>query len=446
MVRTCAGGSISSSAQPVLVLSHVWNLTFIANPPEFRGIVLECPMKENSGMQNKSLNNIKVLDLSRYIAGPFCGQIFGDLGADVVKVERADGGEEGRRVGEMVDGETLFFMGANRNKRSLTLDFRNPDGQALLRRLAAKADILIENFRPGTLEKMGCGYDVLSAENPGLILVRISGFGQDGPMASHPCFDGAAQAHSGIMTLTGPADGAPTMAGVFVSDYSTALYASIAALAALQARQETGKGQVVEATLMDSALSMLTTAIGESKLFGIEQTRLGNRDRYLSPSHCFKSRDDKWVYVVAGNDHHFVRFCEAMGRPELSDDDRFSTFFARNANVTELEAIINAWGLEHDAQSILAALHAVGVPCEPVASIADVVENPHLAHRGQIVDVPHPAGGTVPVPASAIKMSATPPGVHRGPPALGAHTREVLGDWLGIGDEEFAAIQETDCL
>lgn len=319
-------------------------------------------MKENINMQNKSLNKIKVLDLSRYIAGPFCGQILGDLGADVVKVERADGGEEGRRVGEMVDGETLFFMGANRNKRSLTLDFRNPDGQALLRRLAAEADILIENFRPGTLEKMGCGYDVLSAKNPGLILVRISGFGQDGPMASHPCFDGAAQAHSGIMTLTGQADGAPTMAGVFASDYSTALYASIAALAALQARQETGRGQVVEATLMDSALSMLTTAIGESKLFGIEQSRLGNRDRYLSPSHCFKSRDDKWVYVVAGNDHHFVRFCEAMGKPELQDDERFATFFARNANVAELEAIIDAWGLEHDAEAILQALHDVGVP------------------------------------------------------------------------------------
>ncbi len=403
-------------------------------------------MKENRDMQNKSLKNIRVLDLSRFIAGPFCGQVLGDLGADVVKIERADGGEEGRRIGEMVDGETLFFMGANRNKRSLTLDFRNPDGQALLRRLAAEADILVENFRPGTLEKMGCGYDVLSAENPGLILVRVSGFGQDGPMASHPCFDGAAQAHSGIMTLTGQADGPPTMAGVFVSDYSTALYASIAALAALQARQETGKGQVVEATLMDSALSMLTTAVGESKLLGVEPSRLGNRDRYLSPSHCFKSRDDKWVYVVAGNDHHFVRFCEAMGMPELAKDERFVTFFVRNANAEALEGIIDAWGLEHDAEEILTALHAVGVPCEPVASIADVVENPHLAHRGQIVDVPHPAGGTVPVPASAIKMSATPPGVHRGPPALGAHTREVLRDWLGVDDAEYEAIDATGCL
>ncbi|WP_349360709.1 CoA transferase [Stappia sp.] len=397
-------------------------------------------------MQNKSLNNIKVLDLSRYIAGPFCGQVLGDLGADVVKVERIEGGEEGRRVGEMVDGETLFFMGANRNKRSLTLDFRHPEGQALLRRLAAQADIVIENFRPGTLEKMGCGYDVLSAANPGLILVRVSGFGQEGPMASHPCFDGAAQAHSGVMALTGPAGGAPTMSGVFVADYSSALYATIAALAALQSRHDTGKGQVVEATLMDSALSMLTTAIAESKLFGTEPARLGNRDRYLSPSHCFKSRDDKWIYVVAGNDHHFVKLSEAMGMPELPADDRFATFFARNAHVDALEAIIDAWGRERDAADILQTLHAVGVPCEPVASIADVVDNPHLAHRGQIVEVPHPAGGSVPVPASAIKMSATPPAVHRGPPALGADTRAVLAEWLGIDDAEFREIEATGCL
>ncbi|MBL6431278.1 MAG: CoA transferase [Alphaproteobacteria bacterium] len=196
------------------------------------------------------------------------------------------------------------------------------------------------------------------------------------------------------MTLTGPADGAPTMAGVFVGLFNRALRQHRGARRPAGAARNR-QGQVVEATLMDSALSMLTTAIGESKLFGIEQTRLGNRDRYLSPSHCFKSRDDKWVYVVAGNDHHFVCFCEAMGRPELSGDDRFSTFFARNANVAELEAIIDALGLEHDAQSILTALHAVGVPCEPVASIADVVDNPHLAHRGQIVNA-HPAGGAVP--------------------------------------------------
>ena len=177
---------------------------------------MESQGKMNS--QRSALDGIKVLDLSRYISGPFCGQIFGDLGADVVKAERVDGGEEGRRIGEMVDGETLFFLGANRNKRSLTVDFRHPKGVELLKRLAARCDILIENFRPGTLEKMGLGYDELRVANPGVILVRITGFGQDGPMAMHPCFDGAAQAHSGLMTLTGAADGPPTLAGVFVMD------------------------------------------------------------------------------------------------------------------------------------------------------------------------------------------------------------------------------------
>lgn len=387
-------------------------------------------------MNDSALSGVKVLDLSRYIAGPFCGQILGDLGAEVVKVERADGGEEGRRVGAAVNGETLFFMGANRNKRSLTLDFRSPDGQAILRSLSAKADILIENFRPGTMEKMGCGYEELSRVNPGLVMVRVSGFGQTGPMAHHPCFDGAAQAHSGIMELTGRPDGPPTMAGVFVSDYSTALYATIAALAALQARGRTGRGQVVEATLMESAVSMLTTAIGETRLLGQEQSRLGNRDRYLAPSHCFRTRDGRWVYVVAGNDQHFLRFAEAMGQPELGADPRFSSFVARNAHVAALEELIDEWGRENDAEDVLRTLHEAGVPCEPVATIADVAANPQLRERQMIVEVPHPFGGTVPMPGPAMRMSLTPPAVHRGPPALGEHTRDVLAGWLAMADEE----------
>lgn len=399
--------------------------------------------KINDTTSGAALDGLRVLDLSRYISGPFCGQILGDLGADVVKVERVDGGEEGRRVGEMVDGETLFFLGANRNKRSLTVDFRDPDGQTLLRKLADKADILIENFRPGTLEKMGLDYDTLSQTNPGLIVVRITGFGQEGPMASHPCFDGAAQAHSGLMTLTGPPDGAPTMAGVFVADYSTALYAAIAALAALETRRRTGKGQVVEATLMDSAMSMLTTAIGEAAILGIDQTRLGNRDRYLAPSHCFKSRDDRWIYVVAGNDQHFDRFCAVMGTPELARDPRFSNPIVRNRNVADLEQIIDAWGLSKDGDDILHLLHEAAIPCEPVASISEVIANPQVRHRNQIVDIPHPRDGTVPVPAPAIKMSATPPAVHRGPPSLGAHTGEILREWLDMPDEEIDAARSA---
>ncbi|WP_342363824.1 CoA transferase [Terrarubrum flagellatum] len=387
-----------------------------------------------------ALEGLKVLDLSRYIAGPFAAQIFGDLGADVVKVERLDGGEEGRRVGELVDGETLFFMSANRNKRSLTIDFRNPEGQELLRALASKADVLIENFRPGTMEKMGCGWDVLSAINPRLVMVRISGFGQDGPLAQHPCFDGAAQALSGVMSQTGHPEGAPTMTGVFVCDYGTALYATIAALAALRARDQTGRGQVVEATLMESGMSMLTTAIPERILFGREMTRYGNRDRYLSPSHCFQSGDRQWIYVVAGNDDHFPRFARAMGRPDLIDDPRFKTFVDRNRNVAALEQIIDAWGASVSGEEALRLIHAADVPCERVSTIADVIEHPQVKHRAQIVDVPH-AGGAVPFQAPAFRMHDTPPEVRRGAPALGEHTDAILDEWLGMAGEKIATLR-----
>jgi len=392
--------------------------------------------KLNQTSSESALSGIRVLDMSRYISGPYCGQVLGDLGADVVKVEKTGSGEEGRRVGEMIDGETLFFLGANRNKRSLTIDFRAPEGQALLKRLVSTADIVIENFRPGTLEKMGLGYDEFSSANPGLILVRITGFGQEGPMASHPCFDGAAQAHSGLMTLTGQPDGPPTMAGVFVADYSTALNGVIAALAALQARQKTGRGQVVEATLMDSAMSMLTTAVGEASERGSEQTRLGNRDRYLAPSHCFKSKDDRWIYIVAGNDQHFDRLCVIMEMPELAADPRFSNPINRNRHVGQLEEFINAWGKKKEGDAILQLFHDAAIPCEPVATISDVITNPQVQYRRQIIDIPHPKSGTVPVPASAIRMSQTPPGVFRGPPALGAQTAEVLRDWLGMSPDE----------
>ncbi|WP_188311807.1 CaiB/BaiF CoA transferase family protein [Salinarimonas soli] len=388
-----------------------------------------------------ALDGIKVLDLSRFIAGPFCGQILGDLGADVVKVERIDGGEEGRRVGETVAGDSLFFLSANRNKRGLALDFRDPEGQKLLARLAATADILVENFRPGTLERMGLGWDTLSAANPRLILVRISGFGQDGPLAQHPCFDGAAQAQTGIMAMNGQPGGPPTMAGVFVCDYSTALYAVIAALAALRARDATGRGQVVEATLMESGLSLLTTALTERILLGREPPRLGNRDRYLSPSHCLRGRDRGWVYVVAGNDAHFPRFAEAMGRPDLAGDPRFSTFVGRNAHIDALEAIIDAWAAELDSGEILARLQAADVPCERVASMADIVENPQVRHRRQIVDVPHPVLGSVPFPGPALRLHETPPAIRRGAPGLGEHSAEILADWLAMDAAAIAAMQ-----
>jgi crotonobetainyl-CoA:carnitine CoA-transferase CaiB-like acyl-CoA transferase len=389
-----------------------------------------------------ALDGLKVIDMSRYIAGPFCGQLLGDLGADVVKVERIDGGEEGRRVGEAIAGDTFFFLSANRNKRGLAVDFRDPESQALLADLVAQADILVENFRPGTLEAMGMDWDSLHARNPRLILVRITGFGQDGPMAQHPCFDGAAQAVSGLMSMTGQHDGPPTMSGVFVCDYTTALYATIAALAAVRAREQNGLGQVVEATLMDSGLALMTTAIPEYLINGELPPRLGNRDRYLSPSHCFCSRDGGWIYVVAGNDQHFHRFATAMDLPDLAQDPAYATFVARNANVDALEAVINNWAAAHDCEDILVKLHKADVPCEKVATIADVVTNPQVIHRRQIVDVPHPVAGVIPFQAPALKMWGTPPEITRGAPGLGEHSRDVLKEWLGYADADVQRLED----
>lgn len=389
-----------------------------------------------------ALHGLKVIDMSRYIAGPFCGQLLGDLGADVIKVERIDGGEEGRRVGEAVAGDTFFFLSANRNKRGLAVDFRDPESQALLADLAAEADILVENFRPGTLEAMGMDWDSLRARNPGLILVRITGFGQDGPLAQHPCFDGAAQAISGLMAMTGRHDGPPTMSGVFVCDYTTALYATIAALAAVRARAETGLGQVVEATLMDSGLALMTTAIPEYLVNGDLPPRLGNRDRYLSPSHCFRGRDGGWIYIVAGNDQHFHRFAAAMGKPELADDPLYATFVARNANVDTLEELIDRWAADHDSEEILEKLHEADVPCEKVATIADVVANPQVLHRRQIVDVPHPVAGSIPFQAPALKLWGTPTEIARGAPGLGEHSGDILKDWLGYSDADVRRAEE----
>jgi succinyl-CoA--D-citramalate CoA-transferase len=334
-------------------------------------------------------------------------------------------------------------MSANRNKRGVAVDFRDPAGQQLIAQLAGEADVLIENFRPGTLERMGLDWETLKARNPRLVLVRVTGFGQDGPLAQHPCFDGAAQAFSGVMSMTGQHDGPPTMAGVFVCDYTTALYATVATLAALRARERTGEGQVVEATLIDSGLALMTTAIPEYLMNGALPPRLGNRDRYLSPSHCFRSADDVWIYIVAGNDAHFPRLADAMGQPELVHDPRFSTFVARNANVDALEEIINGWGLELPGAVILERLHEAEVPCEKVATIADVVNDPQVRHRGQIVDVPHPVLGSVPFQGPALRLWSTPASIRRGAPGLGEHSEEVLGEWLGLDAAAVERLQDA---
>lgn len=391
----------------------------------------------------RSLDGIKILDLSRFIAGPFCAMQLGDLGAEVVKVERKDIGEDTRAIDPKIGGESLYVMMYNRNKRGLGLDFRHPAAITILKDLAAQSDVLIENFRAGTLESMGLGLDVLRALNPRLIVVRISGFGQSGPIANRPCFDVIAQAASGLMSMTGQSDGPPTMAGTFMVDFTTGLYATIGALAALQARHVTGVGQVVDVSLMDSAVSFLMTAIPEYLLLGKEASRNGSRDRYTSPANNFHAKDGEWVHISAGNDTIFPRFAKRAGLAHLLNDERFCSALARMSNIAATEAEVAKWTSQHDADEIVQMMDEAGVPCAKVARISDVVNNPQLRHRKQIVELDVPSVGKVPMHGLTIGLSDTPGSIRRPPPKVGQHTDEVLADWAGYSAEHIAGLREA---
>jgi len=390
-----------------------------------------------------ALDGIRVVDLSRFIAGPYCAMLLGDMGADVIKVEPPGRGENSRGFGPFVEGESLYTMVFNRNKRSLTLDLRSEQGKDVLRGLLQKADVLVENFVPGTLEKMGLGWDTLNALNPRLVVTRISGFGQDGPLSSKPCFDVIAQTMSGLMDITGEADGRPTMAGTYVVDYATGLYATIGTLGALQARSRTGAGQVVDVALLDSAMSMLMTAIPEQMLLGRTMTRRGNRDRYAAPANTFPTKDGDWVHFVVAAEPMFRLLANAMRRPAMADDPRFQGNAARMQNVEELEKIIREWTVSLPSAELLGELEAIGVPSAKVASISEIVEHPHLAHRGQILDMEHPRAGTVPMQGFSVRFGESPMRLRHPPPMLGEHTCEVLEEWLAMTPEQVATLRTS---
>jgi crotonobetainyl-CoA:carnitine CoA-transferase CaiB-like acyl-CoA transferase len=389
------------------------------------------------------LSGVRVLDLSRYIAGPHCGSVLGDLGADVVKVERARIGDDTRAFAPSINGESAYFLAFNRSKRGITLDFRNPEAQEILRRLAAEADILIENFRPGTMEKMGCGWDALHKINPRLIMARISGYGQNTSRANEPCFDGIAQATSGLMDLTGERDGRPMMAGTFVVDYATALYAAIGILGVLYERATTGQGRMVDVSLMSSATSLLMTAIPEAARLGMSRTRDGNRDRYAAPANTFQASDGAWVHIMAGGDAPFRRFAQVMGRPELIDDPRFSTLVARMANVDAIEAVAASWISELAADEVVDRMAAAELPAAKIATIADLIADPFMREAGNIIDVEHPTAGTVPLSGPVVRVGDgdEPP---RPAPLLGQHTAEIMQEWLALPDAEISRLKHSN--
>lgn len=389
------------------------------------------------------LEGVRVLDLSRVLSGPHCGMILGDLGAEVIKVEKPGEGDMSRANYPRVHGESTYFLAHNRNKKSITLNFRKPGAKEIFLEMVRKADVILENYRAGTMEAMGLGFDVLKSVNPRIILTRISGFGQDGPYSNRTCFDGAAQAMSGLMDITGAEDGAPTMIGTYVVDYSAGLYAVIGTLAALRERDVTGEGQVVDVALLDAAVSLMHTSIPDYKMLGQIFTRKGNNDRYAWPANLYQASDGRWVYIHAGMNNTFAALMKIIGREELITDERTATREARaTAECRKFcDEIIGGWARQKTSDEIIAVVSQAGIPCAKVSNVPEMIADEQVAHRQMVRKVEHAVAGDVYVSGPVVHFSAQKSEIYLAPPMLGEHNEQVYGE-MGYTPEQIAALKE----
>ncbi|SFP70799.1 Crotonobetainyl-CoA:carnitine CoA-transferase CaiB [Variovorax sp. PDC80] len=389
-----------------------------------------------------ALSHVKVLDLSRVLAGPWASQMLADLGADVIKVERPGSGDDTRSWGPPFlhdrDGQptrdAAYYLCANRNKRSVTIDITTPEGQQLVRELAARCDVLVENYKVGGLAQYGLDYDTLHAEFPRLVYCSITGFGQTGPYAPRAGYDFLVQAMGGLMSVTGRAESeqgaGPLKVGVAVADLFTGLYASNAILAALAYRERSGTGQHIDLALLDVQVACMANQ-GMNFLYGGRSPgRLGNAHPNVVPYQDFPTADGD-VIIAVGNDGQFARLCAAIGRPALATDERFATNLARIAHRVELIRLLRECTLTRSTDEWVAALEAAEVPCGPINDLARVFEDAQVIARGMKIEVEHATAGTIPLVANPIRLSASPVAYRRAPPTLGQHTREVLADELG---------------
>lgn len=389
------------------------------------------------------LEGVRVLDLSRVLSGPHCGMILGDLGAEVIKVEKPGEGDMSRANYPRVHGESTYFLAHNRNKKSITLNFRKPGAKEIFLEMVRKADVILENYRAGTMEAMGLGFDVLKSVNPRIILTRISGFGQDGPYSNRTCFDGVAQAMSGLMDITGAEDGAPTMIGTYVVDYSAGLYAVIGTLAALRERDVTGEGQVVDVALLDAAVSLMHTSIPDYKMLGQVFTRKGNNDRYAWPANLYQASDGRWVYIHAGMNNTFAALMKIIGREELITDERTATREARaTAECRKFcDEIIGGWARQKTSDEIIAVVSQAGIPCAKVSNVPEMIADEQVAHRQMVRKVEHAVAGDVYVSGPVVHFSAQKSEIYLAPPMLGEHNEQVYGE-MGYTPEQIAALKE----
>ena len=383
------------------------------------------------------LSDIRVLETGTLLAGPFAGQLLGDFGAEVIKLEDPGKGDPMREWGrEKPHGQSLWWPVVARNKKSVTCNLRTPAGQDLVRRLVAESDVLVENFRPGTLERWGLGYPELSAINPRLVLVRVTGYGQTGPYAPRAGFGSIGEAMGGIRHVTGEPDRPSSRVGVSLGDALAGTMAAYGAVMAVHARERTGRGQVVDSAIYEAVLAYMESLLPEWVVAGYQRERTGPILPNVAPSNAYPTADGVDILIAGNRDTVFARLCEVMGRPSLAADPRYATHGARGANQEELDELIGAWTATLPADETLALLHAAGVPAGKIYRPADMLADPHFAARRSIVDVPHPDFGALPMQAPAPRLSDTPGEIRWAGPALGQHNAEVYGGLLGLtGDD-----------
>ncbi|HEY8477718.1 MAG TPA: CoA transferase [Chloroflexota bacterium] len=390
------------------------------------------------------LAGLRVVDLATFLAAPFCATLLGEFGAEVVKVELPGGGDSLRQLGRRLGHSSLWWAQEGRNKRSITCDLRKPEGQEIVRRLVAVSDVLVENFRPGTLERWNLGYEELAKINPGLIMARISAYGQTGPLSPKPGFGRVAHAFSGLTYLAGYPDRPPVIPGTpSIADYLSGAFAAFGVLAAKIHRDRTGEGQVVDVALYESVFRILEDVAVVYDKFGLVRERQGPDHENSVPHNHYPTRDGKWIAIACTNDRMFQRLMKAMGREDLAEDPAYATMERRLERRAEIDRLVAEWTASMPQAEVLAVLDEAEVPSGPIYSIADIFQDAHYRARESIVEVPDPELGSLRMPAVVPRLSKTPGVVRHLGPRLGEHTEEVLRELLGYSAEEVARLRDA---